>query len=100
MKTRSTIWRSNVRLARRIWGAKINSLAIPVLKQLVDLHGLSIAAGDLLYLDRGWYVTHPGLLRLARRKRCAGIHVEPVQTFSEPSIRRWAFTATVYRTNK
>jgi hypothetical protein len=97
MKDKSKAFRSNVRLAKKIWGAGINTLAISVLEQLVDFHTLSIATGDLLYLNRAWYVTHPGLLRLARRNRCAGIHVEPVRMFSEPSIGRWAFKATVYR---
>jgi hypothetical protein len=97
MKGKTKAFRANVTLARKTWGAKISTLAISVLEQLVDFHSLSIAAGDLLYLDRCWYVTHPGLLRLARQNRCAGIHVEPVQMFSDPSIRRWAFKATVYK---
>jgi hypothetical protein len=42
-------------------------------------------------------VTHNGLLGLARRNRCAGINVRPVPTFSDPSSRRWAFEATVYK---
>src|SRR4051794_17655484 len=97
MKSKSKAFRSNVKLARKNWGARINALAFSVLEQLVDFHALSIAAGDLLYLDRGWYVTHPGLLGLARRNRCAGIHVEPVRAFSDPSVGRWAFKATVYK---
>jgi hypothetical protein len=36
-------------------------------------------------------------LGLARRKRCAGINVRPVPTFSDPSVKRWAFEATVYK---
>jgi hypothetical protein len=36
-------------------------------------------------------------LGLARRNRCAGIKVQPVQLFCEPSAQRWAFEATVYR---
>src|ERR1019366_5388153 len=47
--------------------------------------------------DRRWYVTHSGLLGLARRNRCAGIKVQPVQSFCEPSAQRWAFEATVYK---
>src|SRR5207248_10494664 len=34
------------------------------------------------------------------RNRCAGIHVESVQMFSEPSIARWAFKAMVYKSSK
>lgn len=57
----------------------------------------SVRAGDLLCLDGNWYVTHSGLIRLARRARCAGIHVEPVAEFSDPGASRWAFKATVYK---
>jgi len=58
---------------------------------------LSVESGDLLWLDGHWYVTHSGLIRLARRNRCSGIHVEPVAQFSDPVTSRWAFKATVYK---
>ncbi len=57
----------------------------------------STALGDLLCLDGRWYVTHSGLIRLARRNRCAGIHVEPVAEFSDAATSRWAFKAIVYK---
>jgi len=57
----------------------------------------SFESGDLLWLDGHWYVTHSGLIRLARRSHCAGIHVEPVAQFSDPPASRWAFRATVYK---
>ncbi len=72
-------------------------------KPLVDPVGLakryrfSVETGDLLWLDGHWYVSHSGLIRLARRNHCAGIHVEPVSEFSDPSTSRWAFKATVYK---
>ena len=50
-----------------------------------------------MYLDSGWYVTHTGLLGLARRNCCAGIHVQPVPAFCDSSAQRWAFAATVYK---
>jgi hypothetical protein len=58
---------------------------------------LSVAAGDLIYLDHGWYVTHTGLLHLARNSRCAGIDVRPVTKFCDRGASRWAFKATVYK---
>jgi hypothetical protein len=60
-------------------------------------HRFSVESGDLLWLDGHWYVSHSGLIRLARRHRCAGISVEPVAEFSDPGTSRWAFKATVYR---
>jgi hypothetical protein len=50
-----------------------------------------------MYLDNSWYVTHTGLLGLARRSHCAGIHVQPVPAFCDVSTQRWAFAATVYK---
>jgi hypothetical protein len=60
-------------------------------------HRLSVESGDLFWLDGHWYVTHSGLIRLARQNHCAGIHVEPVVQFSDPATSRWAFKATVYK---
>jgi len=65
--------------------------------QLAIRHHFSVESGDILLLDGRWYVTHSGLVRLARRNHCAGIHVEPVAQFSDPAIPRWAFKATVYK---
>ncbi len=64
---------------------------------LATRHRFSVETGDLLWLDGHWYVTHSGLIRLARRNHCAGIHVEPVSEFSDPSTSRWVFKATVYK---
>ena len=64
---------------------------------LVTRSRFSIENGDLLWLDGHWYVSHSGLIRLARRGRCAGIHVVPVSEFSDPTTSKWAFKATVYK---
>jgi len=79
-----------------LWG-HISPTVLSGLKELTSEYLLSVASGDLLLLDGRWYVTHNGLLGLARRNRCAGINVQPVQPFCEPSAQRWAFEATVYR---
>jgi hypothetical protein len=65
--------------------------------RLAKRYRFSVEKGDLLWLDGHWYVSHSGLIRLARRSHCAGIHVEPVSDFSDPSTSRWAFKATVYK---
>lgn len=67
------------------------------LAELADRYGLSVASGDLLYLNSAWYVTHAGLLRIARRKRCSGIHVALIHKICDPPASRWAFKATVYK---
>lgn len=92
--------RRNIRLARFQWTA-IQSSAVPIdrLRHLTYIYGFSVALGDLLYLNAGWYVTHAGLLRLAERRRCAGIRVSQVHQFCDPTIARWVFKATVYKTS-
>jgi hypothetical protein len=92
--TKSTA--ASIRMARKIW-TNLSRQALSRLKEITDQHKFSIPAGDLTYLENGWYVTHTGLLGLARRNRCAGIHVRPVSNFCDPSSQRWAFEATVYK---
>jgi len=89
----------NVRLARSKW-TNVNHLAVEQLKKLSDELQLSIASGDLLLLDARWYVTHTGLIRLATRRRCSGIHVQPIPEFSDALNRRYAFKATVYKSRQ
>jgi len=72
-------------------------MALESLRELVKRYDLSVSSGDLVYLQAGWYVTHAGLLRLARRSHCTGIDVAPVAEFSNPAALRWAFRATVYK---
>jgi hypothetical protein len=51
----------------------------------------------MLLLESGWYVTHTGLIRLAARRRCRGIQVQPISEFSDARSGRYAFKATVYK---
>jgi len=89
--------RANLRNARKRWPFAMSSSNQQFLKSITQQFRFSLSTGDLLLLDRGWYVTHTGLIQLARRNRCAGIHVRPVPEFSDPPTQRWAFEATVYK---
>jgi len=91
------LFRRNRRLARQKWGPAINHDALEILKSFSKDFCFSVSSGDLLFLDRGWYVTHVGLIRLARRNRCHGILAEPAHEFCDPKEGRWAFRATVYK---
>ena len=86
----------NVRLAKQRW-AGLPRIALIALRELSREYRLSVALGDVLYIDERWYVSHAGLLRIAQRRKCAGIHVECVGEFSDPSATRWAFKATVFK---
>jgi len=86
---------TNVRAARLRWG-HVDSSAARALRAYSDEFGFSVALGDLLPVDHVWYVTHSGLLRLARRKRCVGIESTALSEFSDPVNDRYAFKATVF----
>ena len=98
MITTRDLVRQNKRYAKLRWGSLVGRIALRGLRNFTEEFHFSVANGDLLFLDSGWYVTHSGLTSLARRNRCAGIKVQPVQPFCDPSTQRWAFEAVVYRT--
>jgi hypothetical protein len=88
--------RQNIRLARRSSSRQLGTVAIDRLRDLTKTFGFSLSLGDIQLMDGGWYITHAGLLRLSRRRRCAGIRVQQVRQLSDPVMCRWVFKATVY----
>jgi hypothetical protein len=88
--------RQNIRLAKRWAAGQLGTVAISRLRDLTKTFGFSVGRGDFHYLDGGWYITHAGLLRLAQRRRCAGVRVQQVCRFCDPVKGRWVFKATVY----
>jgi hypothetical protein len=85
----------NLKSAKSIWG-HLSKMAIQQLKKLTADSGLTVVSGDLQLLQGRWYITHAGLLRLARRKRCLSIKTILVEHFSDPTTDRWIFKATVH----
>ena len=83
-------------LAKRLWGAYVSGSLLEQLKELAQTIGISVAAGDIQLLDGRWYVTHSGLLRLARRKRCVGIQTAAISEFCDRTNGQYAFKATVF----
>jgi hypothetical protein len=88
--------RANLDIACRLWGG-LSKISLECLENLSKRYALSIASGDLLYLEGRWYVTHAGLLGIACRKRCCGIQVRPVVGLCDSATSRWAFKATVFK---
>jgi hypothetical protein len=82
-------------LAKSLFG-HLSRPAVTALKNLLLEHNFSVAHGDLMYFGNGWYVTHAGLLRLAQRRHCCGIHTR-LLAGSDPAKCRWLFKATVYK---
>jgi hypothetical protein len=89
-------FRSNAKLARQLWGV-LSRVMFRALRELTAKYSLSVAAGDLQFLDGRWYVTHSGLLRLASRRRCHGIKTVLQDKFSDFTANRWVFKAVVYK---
>ena len=86
----------NIRAAKQRLGRTLAPGMAAHLKALTLDFGFSIQAGELQIIDANWYVTHTGLLRLARRKRCRGIHVEAVDSLCNTAANRFVLKATVY----
>jgi len=95
MRRRSSSVRKNLRHARKAWG-DLSETTLEVLADLTKKYSLLVSLGDLILLDGRWYVTHVGLLRLAHRKSCTGIHVQLLREFCDAPASRWACKATVY----
>jgi hypothetical protein len=93
-----SLHRRNLKIARARWGFKRGDIALQILKMYSNEYRFSLSMGDLLFLDQSWYVTHVGLIRLSRRRRCYGIDVHPVVELCDTSQNRYAFCATVYTT--
>src|SRR6202790_2840729 len=88
--------RLNISLAKATWGP-LSKTARSGLEELTSRYALSVALGDIQYLEGRWYVTHAGLLRLATRDRCSGIRVLRMRELCDPPSNRWVFKATVYK---
>jgi hypothetical protein len=95
MKRKTDLVRTEISLARRRWFG-ISAEKLAELRKLVGQYRLSVALGDVIFIDTGWYVTHAGLLRIAHRKHCSGIETRLEKQYSDPSASRWVFKAIVY----
>ena len=99
MKTLDRMIQADVEAAQEKWGP-LPSDILTRLQPFIKEYGLSVRHGDMLLLSGTWYVTHAGLLRIARKRHCAGITVSPVHKFCDQASGRWAFKATVYRSKQ
>jgi hypothetical protein len=84
-----------MRAAKVLVGMTLPTDVAASLRALTREFGFAIEGGDLQMLNGNWYVTHTGLVRLARRNRCCGIQVEAVDSLCELSASRFVMRATV-----
>ncbi len=88
--------RENLRLARQLLGGTLPTRVAKSLESLSNVFNFSLSNGELQFINSCWYVTHTGLLGLARRKRCSGIHVEAVDSLCDSAANRFVLKATVF----
>jgi len=93
----AALCRRNRRLARQRWGLEPNHPLLPALKSLTEDFVLSVSANDVILLQNSWFITHAGLLRIAKRNRCSGMRVQFIPELSDTAARRFAFEATVFK---
>ncbi len=96
MNSTKRLIRQNRQYAKVHWGTLLGTGAFDALKTYSEQFHFSLAAKDILFLDNSWYVTHAGLSRLARRRKCSGIHVETVPALCDSVASRYVLKATVY----
>jgi hypothetical protein len=95
MNRKNDLHSRNLRLAKTTFGVGKQQTLLKSLENLSALH-FDLGSGDLALLNNHWYVTHTGLLRMAKRKRCSGIEVEAVPTLCDSVVGRYVFKAIVY----
>src|SRR6266851_8633878 len=95
-KPRQKLTRQNLSIAKKLY-PQVTELQLLVLREISRTLRLCISSGDLTMLEGKWYVTHSGLLRIATRRRCAGIETELEPAASAPPVGRWIFKATVFK---
>ena len=84
MKRNKTASQKSIRTARRLLDQPFSGSSYSAEGDYARTqHNFSVGAGDLIYLNNAWYVTHTGLIGLARRKKCRGIHVEAVDSLCD-----------------
>ncbi len=96
-KSQQMLIAENMRFVKRFVSKTLSPVQLEQLRELTRNFSLSLKCGDLLLLSGGWYVTHAGLIRLAKRCHCSGMQVQPVRQLSDQAISRYAFRATVYK---
>src|SRR5258708_36766335 len=78
LMTRSRRIQRELVAARKIWPHGVHGIQAEQLEVLLKAYRFSVKRGDLQLLSGRWYVTHVGLIGLAARRRCVGVHTDAV----------------------
>lgn len=85
-----------MRFAKSLYGNLSHSL-IARLRAIMSESRVRPSCGEIVLIDRCWYITHAGLLRVAKRCGCSGIRTLAVPRNCIPEQSRWVFRATVFK---
>jgi hypothetical protein len=96
LKQRPKLAAENARIARERWPG-ITRQQLFTLAKLTHRLRVAVHNNELILLANSWYVSHSGLLRIADRRHCFGIHTEPVLNACDPANSRWIFKATAFK---
>jgi hypothetical protein len=96
---RADLVAANVRTAKARW-PHISKEQLLGLKKLTSSLALTIRNKELLLIGDNWYVSHSGLLKIAHRRHCSGIHTAPTLKACDSANSRWVFRAIVFRSPK
>jgi hypothetical protein len=91
----SVLAKQNRELAKLLWPHTPNN-QFALLRSLTESFAFSIARHDLTQVGGSIYVTHSGLLALARRRRCVGIRVRLLSRWCNAAKSHWIVEATVF----
>src|SRR5438552_1825280 len=96
---RTDLVAANVRTAKARWPS-ISREQLLRLKLLTSSLALTILNKELLFIGDNWYVSHSGLLKIAHRRHCSGIHTAPTLKACDSANSRWVFRATVFTSSE
>ena len=97
--TTAQLIRQNRRLIKQLY-PNTQAIVLHALSDITRAFRLSVLRGDVMCIDGKLYVTHSGLLRIAVRRRCLGIRTTLQAQQSDPTVGRWVFKATVYKSSR
>src|ERR1700735_637646 len=95
-RVKQSLIRQNLVRAKKLYPA-LPRTSLSTLRDLTRGLHLSVSRGEISCIDGKWYVTHSGLLRIATRGGCNGIHTVLQERLSDPLAGRWIFKAVVYK---
>jgi hypothetical protein len=98
-RNKSLLTAANVAFARRHWPTECSKDVLSKLRELTTTFSVSVMRGEVCLINGAWYINNAGLMRIAQKRRCIGIHSRLLAQFCDTTQSRWVFKATVFRSH-